>query len=160
MNFYPFNDIETISPRPMLFITGDKAHSSEFSEDAYKRAAEPKELLHRPGRGHVDLYDRVNLIPLDKLQSFFRSASQSVSEQLAGENMLPNSNGNFTGKVPLSPERGAALAERWCWCLHMKAALNKTIETFGGWTLPSTTQEWSSHQRQLPTLRYYQRSFC
>ncbi|CQH52673.1 alpha/beta hydrolase [Yersinia enterocolitica] len=23
MNFYPFNDIETISPRPMLFITGD-----------------------------------------------------------------------------------------------------------------------------------------
>ena len=44
MNFYPFNDIETISPRPMLFITGDQAHSSEFSEDAYKRAAEPKEL--------------------------------------------------------------------------------------------------------------------
>jgi uncharacterized protein len=34
MNFYPFNDIETISPRPMLFITGDVAHSREFSEDA------------------------------------------------------------------------------------------------------------------------------
>ena len=45
MNFYPFNDIETISPRPMLFITGDQAHSREFSEDAYKRAAEPKELV-------------------------------------------------------------------------------------------------------------------
>ena len=44
MNFYPFNDIETISPRPMLFITGDQAHSKEFSEDAYKCAAEPKEL--------------------------------------------------------------------------------------------------------------------
>jgi uncharacterized protein len=44
VNFYPFNDIETISPRPMLFITGDKAHSKEFSEDAYKRAGEPKEL--------------------------------------------------------------------------------------------------------------------
>ena len=42
MNFYPFNDIETISPRPLLFITGDQAHSKEFSEDAYKRAAEPK----------------------------------------------------------------------------------------------------------------------
>ena len=51
MNFYPFNDIETISPRPMLFITGDKAHSREFSEDAYKRAAEPKELVYRAGRG-------------------------------------------------------------------------------------------------------------
>ena len=50
MNFYPFNDIETISPRPMLFITGDQAHSREFSEDAYKRAAEPKELVYRAGR--------------------------------------------------------------------------------------------------------------
>ncbi|MBF9255003.1 alpha/beta hydrolase [Pontibacter sp. 172403-2] len=42
--FYPFNAIETISPRPKLFITGDKAHSKEFSDDAFKRAAEPKEL--------------------------------------------------------------------------------------------------------------------
>lgn len=71
MNFYPFDDIETISPRPMLFITGDNAHSREFSEDAYKRAAEPKELYIVPNAGHVDLYDRVNLIPWDKLQSFF-----------------------------------------------------------------------------------------
>jgi fermentation-respiration switch protein FrsA (DUF1100 family) len=71
MNFYPFNDIETISPRPMLFITGDQAHSKEFSEDAYKRAAEPKELYIVPGAGHVDLYDRVTLIPFDKLTSFF-----------------------------------------------------------------------------------------
>jgi fermentation-respiration switch protein FrsA (DUF1100 family) len=71
MNFYPFNDIETISPRPMLFITGDAAHSREFSEDAYRRAAEPKELHIVPGAGHVDLYDRVNLIPFDKLAAFF-----------------------------------------------------------------------------------------
>lgn len=71
MNFYPFNDIETISPRPMLFITGDQAHSREFSEDAYQRAAEPKELYIVPGAGHVDLYDRVTLIPFDKLTSFF-----------------------------------------------------------------------------------------
>jgi fermentation-respiration switch protein FrsA (DUF1100 family) len=33
----------------MLFITGDNAHSREFSEDAYKRAAEPKELHIVPG---------------------------------------------------------------------------------------------------------------
>jgi fermentation-respiration switch protein FrsA (DUF1100 family) len=72
MNFYPFEDIETISPRPMLFIAGETAHSREFSEDAYKRAAEPKELLIVPGAGHVDLYDRVGLIPFDKLTSFFR----------------------------------------------------------------------------------------
>jgi uncharacterized protein len=71
MNFYPFNDIETISPRPILFITGEKAHSIEFSEEAYKLAAEPKELYIVPGSSHVDLYDRVNLIPFDKLTSFF-----------------------------------------------------------------------------------------
>jgi len=71
MNFYPFDDIETISPRPLLFITGDQAHSREFSEDAYKRAANPKELIMVPGAGHVDLYDRIDLIPFDKLASFF-----------------------------------------------------------------------------------------
>ena len=73
MNFYPFNDIETISPRPLLFITGDQAHSKEFSEDAYKRAAEPKELYYVAGAGHVDLYDRVELIPFDNLESFFKA---------------------------------------------------------------------------------------
>jgi fermentation-respiration switch protein FrsA (DUF1100 family) len=71
MNFYPFADIETISPRPMLFIAGENAHSREFSEDAYKLAAEPKELNIVPGAGHVDLYDRLNYIPFDKLTSFF-----------------------------------------------------------------------------------------
>ena len=72
MNFYPFSDIETISPRPMLFITGDGAHSREFSEDAYRLAGQPKELVVVPGAGHVDLYDRVNLIPFDRLATFFR----------------------------------------------------------------------------------------
>src|SRR3954469_14733677 len=71
LNFYPFERIAEISPRPMLFITGDNAHSKEFSEDAYKRAAEPKELVIVPGAGHVDLYDRVNLIPFGKLADFF-----------------------------------------------------------------------------------------
>ena len=77
MNFYPFNDIETLSPRPLLFITGADAHSREFSEDAYKRAAEPKELLVIPGAGHVDLYDRINLIPFAKLTAFFQRHLQS-----------------------------------------------------------------------------------
>lgn len=71
MNFYPFSDIETISPRALLFIAGEEAHSREFSEDAYKRAAEPKELYWVPRAGHVDLYDRVSLIPFDKLTDFF-----------------------------------------------------------------------------------------
>ena len=73
MNFYPFADIDTISPRPMLFITGENAHSREFSEEAYRLAGQPKELIVVPGSGHVDLYDRVNLIPFDKLAAFFRA---------------------------------------------------------------------------------------
>jgi fermentation-respiration switch protein FrsA (DUF1100 family) len=73
MNFYPFADIETISPRPMLFITGDQAHSREFSQDAYQLAAEPKQLVVVPGAGHVDLYDRTDLIPFDTLTTFFRT---------------------------------------------------------------------------------------
>ncbi|KAI6839353.1 alpha/beta-hydrolase [Hortaea werneckii] len=82
MNFYPFDDIETISPRPLLFITGDIAHSREFSADAYARAAEPKEIMWIPGAGHVDLYDRVDLIPFPRLFDFFRTNLAGNSTQL------------------------------------------------------------------------------
>ena len=58
MNFFPFVQIETISPRPLLFIVGERAESAYFSEDAYSKAAEPKELFVVPGATHVDLYDR------------------------------------------------------------------------------------------------------
>ena len=57
----------------MLFISGDQAHSREFSEAAYRRAGQPKELYWVKGAGHVDLYDRVDLIPFDKLTSFSRT---------------------------------------------------------------------------------------
>ena len=72
MNFYPSKILRLFRPRPMLFITGENAHSREFSEDAYRLAADPKELYIVPGAGHVDLYDRVGLIPFDKLESFFK----------------------------------------------------------------------------------------
>lgn len=71
MQFYPFEHLDTISPRPILLIAGEVANSRYFSEDAFRRAAEPKELYIVPGAGHVDLYDRVKLIPWDKLTSFF-----------------------------------------------------------------------------------------
>jgi fermentation-respiration switch protein FrsA (DUF1100 family) len=60
----------------MLFITGEIAHSREFSEDAYRLAGQPKELVVVPGAGHVDLYERVNLIPFDKLAAFFNQHLQ------------------------------------------------------------------------------------
>ncbi|MGC5023137.1 alpha/beta hydrolase [Tsukamurella sp. DT100] len=72
LNYFPLEEIETISPRPILIVTGEQAHSREFAEDAYRRAAQPKELVVVPGAGHVDLYDRVDVIPFDRLTAFFR----------------------------------------------------------------------------------------
>ncbi|HEX9964963.1 MAG TPA: alpha/beta hydrolase [Allosphingosinicella sp.] len=68
-----FDKLDWLSPRPVLFITGDEAHSRSFSEQAYRLTSGPKELFIVPGAGHVDLYDRVNLIPFDKLTDFFRT---------------------------------------------------------------------------------------
>ncbi|OBB29258.1 hypothetical protein A5792_19980 [Mycolicibacterium peregrinum] len=72
LNYFPLEEIETISPRPLMVVTGEQAHSREFAEDAYRRAAEPKELVLVPGAGHVDLYDRVDMIPFDRLATFYR----------------------------------------------------------------------------------------
>jgi hypothetical protein len=71
MNFPLMNYLKSISPRPILFIMGEKAHSRYFTEDVYKMAAEPKELYIVPGARHIDLYDRSDLIPFDKLTTFF-----------------------------------------------------------------------------------------
>ena len=71
INFPLMNYLDTISPRPILFVVGENAHSRYFSEDAYKKAAEPKELYVVKGARHIDLYDRVDLIPFDKLEKFF-----------------------------------------------------------------------------------------
>ncbi|MCY8232657.1 alpha/beta hydrolase [Priestia endophytica] len=71
MNFPLLTHIKSISPRPILFIMGEHAHSRYFSKDAYELAAEPKELYIVPNAGHVDLYDKTDVIPFDKLEAFF-----------------------------------------------------------------------------------------
>ncbi|SFW17870.1 hypothetical protein SAMN02927921_00363 [Sinomicrobium oceani] len=71
MNMPLLTYIKEISPRPMLLIAGENAHSKYFSEDAYKVASEPKELLIIPNKVHTDLYDKTDVIPFDKLESFF-----------------------------------------------------------------------------------------
>jgi fermentation-respiration switch protein FrsA (DUF1100 family) len=74
MSFFSFPmyaNIEMISPRPILLVAGENAHSRYYSEDVYKMASEPKQLLIVPGADHVDLYDRVDKIPFDKLAEFF-----------------------------------------------------------------------------------------
>lgn len=71
MNMPILTYIKEISPRPLLIIAGDNAHSRYFSEDAYKAAAEPKELMILPNTNHVDLYDRSDKIPFEKITNFF-----------------------------------------------------------------------------------------
>jgi len=71
MNMPLLTYVAEISPRPILLIAGETAHSRYFSEDIYKMAAEPKELMIIPGANHVDLYDRTTVIPFDKITAFF-----------------------------------------------------------------------------------------
>ena len=71
MNMPILTYIAEISPRPVLFIHGENAHSRYFSETAYAAAAQPKELMIIPEASHTDLYDRVDVIPFDKLTTFF-----------------------------------------------------------------------------------------
>lgn len=71
LNFYPFNGIDSISPRPILFVVGEIAPSRGYTENAYKLAAEPKELVIIKGANRIDLYDRTEIIPWAKLTAFF-----------------------------------------------------------------------------------------
>ncbi|MDD0839862.1 alpha/beta hydrolase [Curvibacter sp. HBC61] len=75
-NFPLAAHVEMIAPRPVLLIAGEHAHSRYYSEDLYQAAAEPKQLLIVPGADHVDLYDRLDKIPFDEIERFFRQAFQ------------------------------------------------------------------------------------
>lgn len=72
MNMPILTYIKEISPRPMLLIAGENAHSRYFSETAFENAAEPKELMIIPDAVHVELYDKTDIIPFVKLQNFFQ----------------------------------------------------------------------------------------
>lgn len=76
MNMPILSYIKEIAPRPMLLIAGEKAHSRYFCEDIYKAAASPKELLIIPGAVHVDLYDKTDIIPFERLEVFFKQHLQ------------------------------------------------------------------------------------
>lgn len=71
MNMPILTYITEISPRPVMFIHGEKAHSRYFSETAFAAAAEPKELVIIPDANHTDLYDRADKIPFDRIAAFF-----------------------------------------------------------------------------------------
>jgi hypothetical protein len=70
INFGALRSLGDIAPRPILLITGDRAHSRYFSEDVHALATGPNELVVVPGARHIDLYDRTDLIPFERILSF------------------------------------------------------------------------------------------
>jgi uncharacterized protein len=79
MSFFNFPlgaHVDMISPRPIMLVAGANAHSRYYSEDIYKAASDPKELVIVPGADHVDLYDKLEKIPFDKLEAFFKQNLQ------------------------------------------------------------------------------------
>lgn len=71
MNLPLLTYIQEISPRPILLVAGENAHSRYLSEDAYKAAAQPKELMIIKNADHVALYDRMDKVPFDTISEFF-----------------------------------------------------------------------------------------
>ena len=71
-DFSLMDNVDEISPRPVLLITGEKAHSKYFTDHVYERLKGPKEEIIVPGATHVDLYDQMDKIPFKKLVQFFK----------------------------------------------------------------------------------------
>lgn len=70
-----FAHIDTVSPRPLLFIVGSKADTLYFTNDAYSKAKEPKEIYTIENATHVDLYDKPEFVnqAVSKLVEFFNN---------------------------------------------------------------------------------------
>lgn len=73
-NFTLMEHLDEISPRPVLIITGEKAHSKYFADAAYAKLKAPKQEIVVPGATHTDLYDQMDKIPFSELVKFFDKA--------------------------------------------------------------------------------------
>jgi uncharacterized protein len=73
MAFFPFDQVETISPRPILMVVGGKADTKFWSDEVYAKAQEPKELFVVDGATHIDMYDKPHFVApaVTKLKEFF-----------------------------------------------------------------------------------------
>lgn len=71
--FDAFAFLDTVSPRPILLIVGSRADTTYFSEAAYAKAQEPKEIFTIEGASHIDLYDKPQFVSqaVAKLSEYF-----------------------------------------------------------------------------------------
>ena len=57
----------------VLVVHGEKAYSLPASQEAFsKLKGDNKELMIIPDASHTDLYDRMDIIPFDKIETFFK----------------------------------------------------------------------------------------
>ena len=75
-----FAYIDTVSPRPLLFVIGSEADTKYFTDDGFGKAKEPKELYVVQGATHVDLYDKPQFVNqvVDKLVEFFDKSVKNL----------------------------------------------------------------------------------
>lgn len=73
MAFFPFQLLDMISPRAVLLIAGSEADTKFWSEQAYQKCRDPRELCIIEGASHIDLYDRPQFVSqaVAKLAAFF-----------------------------------------------------------------------------------------
>jgi fermentation-respiration switch protein FrsA (DUF1100 family) len=73
MAFFPFDQVETISPRPILMIVGEKADTKFWSDEVLAKAQQPKEIFIVNGATHMDMYDKPQFVgpAVTKLNAFF-----------------------------------------------------------------------------------------
>lgn len=101
MTFAPEEVVGRLSPRPVLFLHGDRDTlvSLEESESLYARAGEPKRLHVVRGAGHIDFYLG------DALEEVKREAVGWFRRYLIEPRVLP-------GTAGAGPDRQAAAARR------------------------------------------------
>ena len=73
ISFTAFDHLELLAPRPLLMIAGSEADSFYYSQDAYDRAGEPKELYKVQGASHIELYWKPEYVKevTNKLNDYF-----------------------------------------------------------------------------------------
>ena len=80
--FTAFDRPEFVSPRPVLFIVGEKAESAYFSKEDYDKALEPKEYVVIPNATHMEMYYKPEYVTpaVEKLSEFYGKYLKSDEE--------------------------------------------------------------------------------
>lgn len=118
MAFFPFEQIDTISPRAVLLIAGSKADTLFWSEQACHRCKDPRGLYIVNGASHIEMYDRPPFVTpaVAKLAAFFgRHLGQGGSSKSCkrGVTRCAQNTGTGSGSYVESPSSWHACSQGW-----------------------------------------------